>query len=149
LYIITDVTVGNDAMTAPIKAAVICFLKQTRQWKRFYRYLLCLTVFFALHALIFPCLCRPPEYARRAHCRSSLGMLYRSCAAYAGENSGFFPDTIDCTTAGHETIYHGKGRKLADPPFVILEDAGKVHAGDLRHRILSNGKSQNYYPWKN
>ncbi len=44
--------------------------------------------------------------------------------------------------------FAGKGRSLKDAPFVLLEDAQRRHAGDLRHQIWSNGKIKVFHPWK-
>lgn len=113
----------------------------------------CRGVFFAflvllLLALLFPCLCRPREIGRRARCQYELKQIYMECANYAGNNGGCFPDSIDTSKLKHKISYHGKNKKSTGEPFILLEDGENVHAGNMQHRIWSDGELEQFYPWK-
>ena len=44
--------------------------------------------------------------------------------------------------------FPGAGRKIEKERFIVIEDAPRTHAGDLRHRLWSDGTIDYYYPWK-
>ena len=111
-----------------------------------YCLLFVIAVFLLLMSL--PCLCRPPEYVRRMRCRSELKEIYLLCEKYAEKHGNLFPDVIDQSGTKHPAIYRGSGKRRDDRPFVLLEDPQGVHAGDMRHRVWSNGEVEIFYPWK-
>ena len=122
--------------------------------QKYYEYLLLFILLFAAAMITMPCLCRPVEHARRLRCDAILRMTYVALELYAGENNNAFPETTvipDTAQTGkitHPVNYYGKGKSLNGKPFIILEDACRVHAGDLRHRIWSDGKRELFYPWR-
>ena len=98
--------------------------------------------------ILSPCLCVSREHARRMLCQSQLKIIYITCELYAQEHSNAFPATIDNGSLRHKVHYYGKDQKRIMPRFILLEDAEYCHAGDMRHRIWSDGKIEYFYPWK-
>ena len=144
----------QNSLYAPGGGIVIASLsgvwafKICKDVKKFCKFQLFLFLFFFLLVLLFPCLCRPREIALRAHCRCDLKDIYYYCEKYAQNNGGVFPENVDIDKIKHRVNYMGRGRKISDKPFVLLEDGERVHAGDMRHRIWSNGENEDFYPWK-
>ena len=128
--------------------AMLLALKLNGRLQKWYEYVLLLLAVFVLAALLLPCLCRPAEYGRRARCLGTLRRTYHALELYAGENDNAFPEAADVSEIRHPVHYYGKGKHLTDKPFVILEDACRIHAGDMRHRLWSNGGFDVVYPWR-
>ena len=123
-------------------------LKLNGKLKKWYEYTALVMLIFLLLEILIPCLCSSREHSRRAVCNNYLHKLQQECKSYAIENGGTFPDTVDLSNFKHAIHYYGKGKKYSAPPFVLLEDAEKIHAGDMRHRVYSDGRGENFYPWK-
>ena len=45
-------------------------------------------------------------------------------------------------------FYPGANRKSSAERFIVMEDAPRAHAVDLRHRLCSDGTIDLYYPWE-
>ena len=131
-----------------ILATLIWALKLKGKPQKIYEYILLAVIVFLLAAMMLPCLCAPREKARRLRCRAYILQAYCEISLYADENNGKLPGTFIVKEIKHPISYYGKGHSLQEKPFVILEDAVRCHAGDLRHRMLSNGKIEYFYPWK-
>ena len=117
--------------------------------KKRYELALLPIVILLLAGIMFPCLCRPLEYSRRARCAAQLKTSFLELKLYAEENNCFqLPETVSLPECKHKVNYYGKGRSLKSKPFVLFEDAERCHAGDLRHIILSDGTMKLFYPWK-
>jgi hypothetical protein len=100
-------------------------------------------------AMLLPCMCASREVGRRLRCVSKLKEAYCRLSLYGSENNGLLPDEFAVNESKHRINYFGKGRSLPDKIFILLEDAERCHAGDLRHQLLSNGEIKTFYPWKN
>lgn len=114
-----------------------------------YEYILSGVIVILLLAMMMPCLCVPREVARRVRCLGMLKEIYQELSVYAEENKGLFPASFPVKEKGHPVLYYGEGRSLGEPAFLLLEDAARSHAGDLRHQMWSNGEVKIIYPWKN
>lgn len=140
------VYIGGAAI---LSGAVLLVLKLEEKLQKWYKYILLIFVLFLLQAILFPCLCRPVEYGRRALCKAMLRQAYSAIELYAEKNGGAFPETLDDNALNHPVIYYGKGKTLNDKPFIILADGiRRLHAGDMCHRIWSNGECDVFYPWR-
>lgn len=117
--------------------------------KKVYEYVFLVIIIIMLLWMLFPCLCRPKEVSRRARCCAALKEAYAQISLYADENGGKLPDSVVFPDfIEHPVNYLGKGRSLKEKKFVLFEDASRYHAGDLRHRMYSNGEIKQHYPWK-
>lgn len=148
----------NGHHNSPIVLFIGCFitvftlirsLKLNGKPQRIYEYILIAIIVFLTAVMMLPCLCRPKEVGRRVQCTSKLKEAYYLISLYADENNGRLPETFTINDSKHAVIYHGEGRSLQEKRFIILEDGGHSHAGDMRHQLLSNGEIQSVYPWKN
>ena len=131
-----------------LSGAVLLVLKLEGKLQKWYKYILLIFVLFGLLWVLFSCLCRPAAYGRRARCAAMLRQVYCTIELYAEKNGGAFPGILDDNTLNHQIFYYGKGKTLNDKPFIVLEDAFRLHAGDMRHRIWSNGEGEVFYPWR-
>lgn len=127
---------------------VISALKINGKLKKWYEYLILLLIIAGMAVIIMPCLCVPAELGKRIRCQSYLKTIYVECNLYALENADYFPDSANTGNLKHSVNYFGKNKKRTDLPFIILEDAEKIHAGDMRHQIWSNGEIKTIYPWQ-
>ena len=127
---------------------VIFALKANGKPQKLYEYFLLIIIISAMILMLMPCLCAPAEHARRIRCQSYLKEIFITCDLYALEHEGFFPDSTDINKLKHSVRYFGKNKKRTDSPFVVLEDAEKIHAGNMRHQIWSNGEIRKVYTWK-
>ena len=117
--------------------------------KKVYEYVFLVIIIIMVLWMLFPCLCRPKEVSRRARCCAALKEAYAQISLYADENGGKLPDSVVFPDfIEHPVNYLGKGRSLKEKKFVLFEDASRYHAGDLRHRMYSNGEIKQHYPWK-
>ena len=131
-----------------IVCTLIWSLKLNGKLQKSYEYILIAVIIFLMTLMLMPCLCAPREVGRRLQCVSELKEAYRQISLYADENKGKLPDTFTVKNSRYLINYYGKGRSLKEAPFVLLEDAQRCHAGDLRHQIWSNGKIKVFHPWK-
>ena len=106
-------------------------------------------LFLACAANMFPCLCHAKEYDRRVRCRSSMKARGLALSAYILDNK-CFPEkaTIENSHSQTLVIDFPAGKLSAGERFIVIEDAPRTHAGDLRHRLWSDGTIDSYYPWK-
>jgi len=84
------------------------------------------------------------EFAQSA-CRDCLRNYHVICIEYAELNDGAFPAELPEKpapaakyTADHY-VYHGRGKKASDEPFVLVEDKDLNHIGNYRFAIRSDG----------
>ncbi len=121
--------------------------------------LLILLAFAWLNLFFSDCMCRSMEHRLRNQCRHSLETFRRAFAVW-GKEHGAYPPGLDsedfppqkfwkelkaCSCCRH--LYYGAGKKPGDARFVILEDAPRSHAGNLRHRLWSDGTIDSVHPW--
>ncbi|MBR2508188.1 MAG: hypothetical protein IKB71_00415 [Lentisphaeria bacterium] len=112
---------------------------------KFFDFLMIIFVLIFFIFLMMPCLCRPMEYVRRKNCAAVMHSMYQTMSSYA-EN---FPDRIELEPHdGHKIHYFGEGKNINDSKFILFEDADRVHAGNLKHRMYSDGTVEHFYPWK-
>lgn len=112
---------------------------------RFFDFLMVFFVLLFFLFLMMPCLCRPMEYARRKNCAAVMHSMYQTMSLYA-EN---LPDRIELEpNNGHKIHYFGEGKNINDSKFILFEDADRSHAGNLKHRLYSDGTFEAFYPWK-
>ena len=88
---------------------------------------------------------RPAEDFARSACRDCLRNYHIVCIEYAELNDGAFPAELPEKpapaakyTADHY-VYHGRGKKANDEPFVLAEDKDVNHIGNCRYAIRSDG----------
>jgi len=88
---------------------------------------------------------RPAEDFARSACRDCLRNYHVICIEYAELNDGAFPAELPEKpapaakyTADHY-VYHGRGKKASDEPFVLVEDKDVNHIGNYRFAIRSDG----------
>ncbi len=111
--------------------------------------------------MLLPCLCHPREKTRRMLCQSKMKALGHALNTYAAEY-GEFPPALGVTMPDGklfweadrwfdpaETTYHGAGKKPSDGIFLLVEDGYRTHAGDLRHRLMSDGAVSAVHLWEN
>ncbi len=118
---------------------------------------------FTLIILFFSiCLCRSKEKEARWGCQSALNLYQKAFISYFNKHESYpsalqtsdFPDEASqaklemfITRYCHH-LYPGADKKPDDQCFIVIEDAPRAHAGDLRHRLWSDGTIDSYYPWK-
>ncbi len=85
------------------------------------------------------------EEHARSSCRDCLRNFQIICIEYAELNDGAFPAELPEKpasaakyTADHY-VYHGRGKKASDEPFVLVEDKDLNHIGNCRFAIRSDG----------
>lgn len=95
-----------------------------------------------------PCLCRTKERMYRQFCSYNLKAYLREFE----KNANVYPEKIPEIKARfsnkYNYFYPGAGKAKSDERFIVIEDAPRTHAGDLRHRLWSDGTIDSYYPWK-
>ena len=103
-----------------------------------------------------PCVLRR-EINPRVACIANMKQLGYVLTMYAHDNNDFYPDNLEmissysggdreifyCPAAKQKEgfsdyIYFGKGKKVTDPPFVLLEDKTENHRGNFKNRLMSN-----------
>lgn len=97
------------------------------------------------------------ENSRRNSCVSQLKLATLLLTQYAENNADYFPPDLQTiadasydfhlcparTQPGKEFsdyLYYGAGRKLSDPPFLLLQDCDGNHPGIYYNNIFSDGK---------
>ena len=97
------------------------------------------------------------EINPRAACTANMKQLGYVLTMYAHDNNDFYPDNLETISnyreSGHgffscpavkkkegfsDYIYFGKGKKVTDPPFVLLEDKTENHRGNFKNRLMSD-----------
>ncbi len=107
-------------------------------------FLLIIVVLIFFLYMMMPCLCRPAEYARRANCISVMKSMQQTLMYI--EN---LPEELEVQPRnGHKVHYFGKSKNINDKKFILFEDADRSHAGNLKHRLYSDGTLEVFYPWK-
>ncbi len=88
---------------------------------------------------------RPAEEFARSACRDCLRNYHVICIEYAELNDGTFPAELPEKSApaarygADHYVYHGRGKKANDEPFVLVEDKDVNHIGDFRYAVRSDG----------
>lgn len=131
-----------------IACTLVWSLKLNGKPQKSHEYIALAVVILLLGAMMLPCLCVSHEVARRLRCASELKEAYLQLSLFADENNGKLPGTFAREGDKHPINYYGTGRSLQESPFVLLEDAQRCHAGDVRHQLWSNGEIKTFYPWK-
>ena len=97
------------------------------------------------------------EFISRVGCTANMKQLGYVLTMYAHDNNDFYPDNLETISnyceSGHgffscpavkkkegfsDYIYFGKGKKVTDPPFVLLEDKTENHRGNFKNRLMSD-----------
>ena len=126
--------------------------------------MLLVPLLFTLFVLFFSiCLCQSKEKQNRKSCQRNLSDFQKAYVRYQ-KKYGYYPDELlsdnfpadealryelneNCKRFGNY-LYPGAGQKKSNERFIVIEDAPRTHAGDLRHRLWSDGTIDSYYPWK-
>ena len=88
---------------------------------------------------------RPAEEFARSACRDCLRNYHIICIEYAELNNGEFPAELPDKPAAaarygaDHYVYHGRGKKANDEPFVLVEDKDVNHIGNCRYAVRSDG----------
>lgn len=106
------------------------------------------------------CLCQSKEKNNRKFCPVNLRNYHSALINYAADY-GFYPtvlpdkeETIEkyrphsLPLKNRNYLFPGAGRKIGKERFIIMEDVPHAHAGDLRHRLWSDGTIDFYYSWE-
>lgn len=110
--------------------------------------------------LLFMALTDSPirERARSVNCISNLKQISLALMQYAGDYDDYLPPDLrllaeagylyrDCFRCPSrlrpnqefsDYLYYGAGRKLSDPPFLLLQDRDKNHPGSYYHNMFSD-----------
>jgi len=98
-----------------------------------------------------PGLRAPLEKVRRLKCTSGMKWAWLELRVkHPDKLPDKLPDEVDTLLRKKHVMirYHGAGRNWKEPRFILFEDEGRCHAGELRHRLWSDGKVESWYPWK-
>ena len=88
---------------------------------------------------------RPAEEFAQSACRDCLRNYQIICIEYAELNDGAFPAELPEKPApaakydADHYVYHGRGKKASDEPFVLVEDKDLNHIGNYRYAIRNDG----------
>ena len=132
--------------TLLVSVGILLFLmqRQERHWQRNVAKLLPALGAAAIFSI--PTMDRRPaeEFARSA-CRDCLRNYHIICIEYAELNDGSFPAELPDNPApaakygADHYVYHGRGKKANDEPFVLLEDKDNNHNANFRYAVRSDG----------
>ena len=131
--------------TLVVSVGIVLFLmqQQERHWQR--NVLKILPALGAAALFSLPVIGKPAEELTRSACRDCLRNYHIICIEYAELNDGAFPAELPEKpaaaakyTADHY-VYHGRGKKASDEPFVLLEDKDENHIANYRYAIRSDG----------
>ena len=124
------------------------------------RALLIIMGFTALLLFFSVCMCQSKERTNRKFCSVNLKNYYPALTNYAADNDSY-PASLPkkdeenekyrpgfLYAKGMNFLYPGANKKPSGERFIVIEDAPRTHAGDLRHRLWSDGTIDSYYPWK-
>ena len=128
---------------------LIYMVRQTRKKEiqaGFFYFLIVL--FLASTCNLLPCLFRAKEYGRRIRCQSSLRKSGMELKLYLDEYETLPSEVIIENPHGRIAVPLPLNSKISDCRYVVYEDAPRTHAGDLRHRLWSDGTIDSCYPWK-
>ena len=131
--------------TLLVSVGITVFLmqRQERHWQR--NVLKLLPALGAALIFSIPMGGRPAEEFARGACRDSLRNYHIVCIEYAELNDGAFPAELPEKPApaakygADHYVYHGRGKKANDEPFVLLEDKDVNHIGNYRYAVRSDG----------
>ena len=131
--------------TLLVSVGITVFLmqQQERHWQR--NVLKLLPALGAALIFSIPMGGRPAEEFARGACRDSLRNYHIVCIEYAELNDGAFPAELPEKPApaakygADHYVYHGRGKKANDEPFVLLEDKDVNHIGNYRYAVRSDG----------
>lgn len=132
--------------TLVVSVGIVMFLmhQQERHWQRNILKLLPAIGATAVFAFSFGS-GRPAEDFARSACRDCLRNYHIVCIEYADLNDGAFPAELPEKPAAaarygaDHYVYHGRGKKANDEPFVLAEDKDVNHIGNYRYAIRSDG----------
>ena len=116
---------------------------------------------FTIFLLFFSiCLCQSEERSNRKFCPVNLKNYHSALMNHAADY-GFYPTVLpdkedaigkyrlhSLPQKSRNYQFPGAGRKIEKERFIVIKDAPRTHAGDLRHRLWSDGTIDYYYPWK-
>ena len=111
-------------------------------------FLFLIVLFLASACNLLPCLCRALEYGRRSRCQSHLRKSGMDLKLYLEEYETLPSKIIVEVPHGGIAVPLPLNSKMSDCRHVVYEDAPRTHAGDLRHRLWSDGTIDSCYPWK-
>ena len=122
-------------------------LHLTRGRRKWHESVLAICIFFMMLLVEMPCLCVSGEHVHRAICNAEFKQTF---ITFYEKDEETLPEYIDIKQKHpHDVVYRPAGKSLASKErFIILEDAPRSHAGDLRHRLWSDGTVEAFYPWK-
>ena len=132
--------------TLVVSVGILIFLmkQQERHWQRNVLKLLPALIAAAVFAFSFGS-GRPAEEFARSACRDCLRNYHIICIEYAELNDGAFPAELPEKPApaakygADHYVYHGRGKKADDEPFVLVEDKDLNHIANYRYAVRSDG----------
>ena len=132
--------------TLVVSVGILIFLmkQQERHWQRNVLKLLPALIAAAVFAFSFGS-GRPAEEFARSACRDCLRNYHIICIEYAELNDGAFPAELPEKPApaakygADHYVYHGRGKKADDEPFVLVEDKDLNHLANYRYAVRSDG----------
>ena len=132
--------------TLVVSAGIVIFLmqQQERHWQRNVLKLLPAVGAAMIFAFSFGS-GRPAEEFARSACRDCLRNYHIICIEYAELNDGAFPAELPEKSApaakydADHYVYHGRGKKASNEPFVLIEDKDVNHIGNCRYAVRSDG----------
>ena len=127
---------------------LIYMVRQTRKKEIQAGFLFFLIVLFlASTCNLLPCLCRAKEYGRRIRCQSDLRKIGMELKLYLDKYETFPSEVIIEKPHGRIAVSLLSDSKMSGFRYLVYEDAPRTHAGDLRHRLWSDGTIDFSYPW--
>ena len=131
--------------TLVVSIGIMLFLmqQQERHWQR--NVLKILPALGAAALISLPAIGKPAEEFARSACRDCLHNYHIICIEYAELNDGAFPAELPEKPApaakygADHSVYHGRGKKAGDEPFVLIEDRDVNHIANYRYAIRSDG----------
>jgi len=132
-------------ITLVVSVGILLYLmqQQERHWQRNVLKLLPALGAAALFSL--PAIGKPAEGFARSACRDCLRNYHIICIEYAELNDGALPAELPEKPApaakygADHYVYHGRGKKASDEPFVLIEDKDVNHIANYRYAIRSDG----------
>lgn len=146
-----------------LTGTVFLLLRLARVIRTDARALLIIMGFTGVLLFFSVCMCQSKEKTNRKFCQWNLHDFQKAYIPFLKEH-GRYPATLltkdfpeeetlrhklqeNCKRFGNY-LYPGAERTLSGERFIVIEDAPRTHAGDLRHRLWSDGICDSYYPWK-
>ena len=106
-----------------------------------------IVLFLASTCNLLPCLCRAKEYGRRIRCQGDLRKIGMELKSYLDKYEIFPSEVIIEKPHGRIAVSLLSDSKMSGFRYLVYEDAPRTHAGDLRHRLWSDGTIDFSYPW--